>query len=88
MTLILIGNSISYITKKMSRCIGIRCKLRQFVNRKMLKNIYYSLIYPHLVYAVQVWGSACASEMNDNLPIVQGPLHPSTPLFYNMEILS
>ena len=65
------------------------CKLRQFVNRKMLKNIYYSLIYPHLVCAVQVWGSAGASEMNkilvlqkralmiitfnDNLPIGSGP---------------
>ena len=69
----------------MSRCIGMMCKLRQFVNRKMLKNIYYSLPYPHLVYAVQVWGSTCATEMNkilalqkrvlrvvtsDNLPLV------------------
>ena len=73
------------------------CKLRQFVNRKMLKNIYYSLLYPHLVYAVQGWGSDCATEINkilvlqkraltiitynDNLPLVQGPMHPSTPLF-------
>ena len=40
------------ITKKMSRCIGIMCKLRHFVNKKMIKNIYYSLIYPHLVYAI------------------------------------
>ena len=87
----------------MSRCIGIMCKLRQFVNRKMLKNIYYSLLYPHLVYAVQVWGSACATEINkilvlqnralriitynDKLPLVPGPLHPSTPLFYKMLIL-
>ena len=85
------------------RCVGIMCKLRLFVNRKMLKNIYYRLIYPHLVYTVQVWGSACASEMDnilvlqkralriitydDNLPIMPGPLHRSTPLFYNMEIL-
>ena len=40
------------------------CKLRHFVNKKMMKNIYYSLIYPHLVYAIPVWGSACATEMN------------------------
>ena len=51
-------------SKKVSRCIGIMCKLRQFVNSNMLKNIYYSLLYPHLVYAIQVWGSACANEMN------------------------
>ena len=87
----------------MSRCIGIMCKLRHFVNKKMIKNIYYSLIYPHLVYAIPVWGSACATEMNkilvlqkraiqvitfnDKLPLVPGPLHPANPLFYEMEIL-
>ena len=69
----------------------------------MLKNIYYSLLYPHLVYATQVWGSACATEMNkilvlqkralriitfnDTLPPVPGPLQPSTPLFYKLDIL-
>ena len=69
----------------------------------MIKNIYYSLIYLHLVYAIQVWGSACATEMNkilvlqkrairvitlnDKLPLVPGPLHPANPLFYKMEIL-
>ena len=42
------------ITKKMSRCIGIMCKLRHFVNKNMIKNIYYSLLYPHLVYAIPV----------------------------------
>ena len=56
----------------------------------MLKNIRYSLLYPQLVYAVQVWGSACATEINiilvlqkralriihldDNLPLVPGTL--------------
>ena len=91
------------ISKKVSRCIGIMCKLRQFVNSNMLKNIYYSLLYPHLVYAIQVWGSASANEMNkilvlqkralriitynDALPLVPGPLHPSDPLFYKVDIL-
>ena len=91
------------ITKKMSRCIGIMCKLRHFVTREMLKNIYYSLLYPHLVYAIEVWGSACAAEINkilvlqkralriiiynDMLPSVPGPLQPPTPLFHKMDIL-
>ena len=59
----------------------------------MLKNVYYSLLYPHLVCAIQVWGSACPSEMNkililqkraqriisykDDLPPVPGPLYPT-----------
>ena len=91
------------ISTKMSRYIGIMCKLRQFVKKNVLKNIYYSLLYPHLVYAVQVWGSACDSEMNkilvlqkralrvitfkNNLPLIPGPLFLSNPLFYEMDIL-
>ena len=52
------------VSKKMSRCIGM-CKLRQFVSRNKLKNIYNSLLYPHLVHAIQVYGeSETESEMN------------------------
>ena len=69
----------------------------------MLKNIYYSLLYSHLVYAIQVWGSACTSEINkilvlqkralraithnNHFPSVPGPLYPTDPLFYKFEIL-
>ena len=35
-----------------------------FLNTNNLKNLYYSLFYSHLVYAIQVWGSDCASEIN------------------------
>ena len=30
----------------------------------MMKNIYYSIIYSHIVYAIQVWGSAGKIETN------------------------
>ena len=94
---------ISTVTKKISRCIGIMCKLRQFMNTYMLKNIYYSILYPHLIYAIQVWGSACSSEINkilvlqkralriithnNTIPSVPEPLHPTAPLFRQLEIL-
>ena len=73
------------------------------MNTDMLKNIYYSLLYSHLVYAIQVWGSACISEINkilvlqkrtlriitrnDTFPSVPGPLYPTDPVFYKLEIL-
>ena len=91
------------ISKKISRSIGVMYKLREFMNTKMLKNIYYSLIYSHLVYAIQVWGSACDTELNkililqkkavrmitnnDHYPLVPGPLIPSNPIFSELEIL-
>ena len=49
---------IANIAKKVSRSIGVMYKIRPFVKTNILKNIYYSLIYSHLVYAIQVWGSA------------------------------
>ena len=33
-------------------------KLRNYVSKKILLMIYYSLIYPFLIYAVPVWGTA------------------------------
>ena len=39
-------------------------KLSPFLNPTMLKNIYYSLNYSHIIYAIQVWGSAGKSETN------------------------
>ena len=59
------------LSKKISRCIGIMCKLRQFMNTNMLKNIYYSLFYSHLVYAIPVWGSACIGEINKILVLLK-----------------
>ena len=44
------------IKKKISRAIGILYKIRNFVTKSILINLYYSLIYPFLIYAVHIWG--------------------------------
>ena len=78
-------------------------KLSRFLNPIMLKNIYYSLIYSHIVYAVEVWGSAGKSEIDKILilqkrairlisnkakrTIIPGPLASTNPMFYKLEIL-
>ena len=50
---------ITNISKKISRGTGILAKLKGYVDRPLLLNIYYCLIYSHLSYGVQAWGSAC-----------------------------
>ena len=76
---------------------------RPFVNIDILKNIYYSLLYSHLVYGIHVWGTACDTELNkililqkrivrlitlnDQLPINAGPLIHSDPLFAKLAFL-
>ena len=50
---------IENICMTTSRSIGAMYKIRPFVSLKIMKTLYYSLIYPHLIYAIiEVWGSA------------------------------
>ena len=53
---------VSNISKKISRSIGIMYKLRPFLPLNVLKNVYYSLVYSHIVYSIEVWGSALKTE--------------------------
>ena len=55
---------ISSIAKKIGRGIGILTKLRNFLNPKLLINIYYCLVYSHISYGIHAWGSACDTELN------------------------
>ena len=47
----------SSVYKKIARTVGLLYKLRHYVNQKTLTMIYYSLIYPFLIYATPIWGN-------------------------------
>ena len=55
---------IEKICNTISRSIDVLYKIKPCVNLKILKTLYYSLIYPHLIYAIEVWGSADTTHMN------------------------
>ena len=55
---------ISNISKKISRSIGIMYKLRPFLPLKVLRKVYYSLIYSHITYAIEVCGSTFKTELD------------------------
>ena len=94
---------ISNISKKISRGIGIMYKLRPFLPLNIMKNVYYSLIYSHILYAIEVWGSACKTELDkiivlqkrvirmmvykDQYNEVPGPLSSSDPIFARLQTL-
>ena len=87
---------VSNIPKKISHSIGIMYKLRPFLPLSVLKNVYYSLVYSHIVYAIEVWGSTFKTEMDkililqkkamrlrtfmDSYPSIPGLLQPSGPI--------
>ena len=91
---------VSKISKTISGSLGIMYKLRPFLPLKIMKNVYYSLIYSHLVYGIEVWGSACKTELNkllvlqksdmrlmtynDQYPVIPGPPNP---IFIKLELL-
>ena len=93
---------IENIFKKISRGIGLLYKIRPFVNMKIMKTLYYSLIYPHLLYAIEVWGSADTSALNSLLVLQKRIVRllsnsdtrlsdysfpPPTPLFFREKLL-
>ena len=96
-------HQIKNITCKISRAIGIMYKLRPFLNSTMMKNIYYSIIYSHIVYARQVWGSAGKIETDkilvlqkrtirlisnkDKRLVMPGPLASTNPMFLSLKFL-
>ena len=50
------------LSKKLSKSIGIICKLRHFVgNIQTLIKLYYAIVYPFLTYSCMVWGSTYTS---------------------------
>ena len=88
---------ISSFTQKISRSIGVMYKLRPFLPLSVMKNVYYSLIYSHIIYAIEVWGSAFKTELDkililqkrvmrlmtfkDVFPATPGPLQSADPIF-------
>ena len=56
-------SQVNYISKKIQRNIGILSKIRHFVNLKTLSMLYYSLIYPFLIYGITAWGNTYKSTL-------------------------
>ena len=54
---------INHVAKKIGRGVGILSKLRQYLNPKMLMNVYYCLIYSHISYGIQAWGAASKESL-------------------------
>ena len=61
------ANHIDQIALRISNTVGLLAKLRYFVPRITLINIYESLILPHVSYGLTVWGMASKCYINEIL---------------------
>jgi len=55
---------IKIVSMKIAKNIGVLNRLAFYVPKKVLLNLYYSLIYPYLSYCSIVWASNYANRLN------------------------
>ncbi len=61
---------IQNLCKKLSRHIGIINRLKSYLPQQTLLQLYYSFIYPHVLYCILVWGN-CAKTVINPLIVLQ-----------------
>ena len=54
---------IKYTNNKLSKSIGILSKARMYFDKKTMILLYYSFIYPYLLYANLIWGNTNKTRM-------------------------
>ena len=73
------NHHISYICTRIARNNGIISKLRHYLTLLQMNQIYYSLIYPYISYAILAWGSAYKTHI-DKIQIKQN--HSARLIFF------
>ena len=88
---------ISFVCRKVARGIGVLIKARKVLRSESLKCLYYSFIYPYMIYCNKVWGSAYKTNIEPlfilqkrAVRIILGvhPRCPSEPLFTTLKFLN
>ena len=54
---------IQHVNNKLAKNIGIINKLKHYLDLNMLKQLYYTLIYPYLNYGLASWGAAYKTRL-------------------------
>ena len=71
-------------------------KIRYYVNRNKLHQLYYSIIYPFLTYGLSIWGNTYSTTLKPLITLQKRvirtitfskPDEHSGPLFKELEIL-
>ena len=88
---------IQYIKNKISKSIGILIKIRPYLDKVTLRNLYFTFVYPYLIYCVEVWGNACGTHLDPIIKIKKKCvrvitfshyLEPTESLFKDLKILA
>ena len=67
---VIIDDKLSCVCQKVARGLGVIIKARKVLQKESLISLYYSFIYPHLIYCNQISGFACKTHI-EPLSILQ-----------------
>ena len=88
---------IQYIKNEISKSNGILIKSKPDLDKVTLRNLYFTFVYPYLIYCVEVWGNSCDTHLD---PIIKFQkkcvrvitfshyLEPTESLFKDLKILA
>ena len=85
------------MSRKIAKYIGILYRCRRFLSLDILKNLYYSFIYPYISYGTLIWGSNYKSRIQPIYKLQKRAIRamtfpnfrtPNKPLFKRLEILN
>ena len=88
---------IHTIKGKVARGLGLISKAKKVLNSDSLVTLYYSMVYSHLIYCVEVWGNAAEIHLNSLLKVQKKVIKnikslpyraPSRPVFKDLNILT
>lgn len=66
---------IRHVNNKFAKNVGIISKLRRYLDLHVLKQSYYTLIYPYLNYVLASWGAAHKTRTKSILSKIQYMKH-------------
>ena len=55
---------LKFVERKIACAVGILNKLKCYFPKETLLQLYHALIYPHLLYAIPIWGSTYKSYLH------------------------
>ena len=71
-------------------------KIKPYLDKVTLRNLYFTFVYPYLIYCVEVWGNACDTHLDPIIKIQKKCvrvitfshyLEPTDSLFKDLKIL-
>jgi hypothetical protein len=59
------NHHIDYVSKKISQALFTLRSVQHFLPENALKTLYFSIIHCHFIYAIEIWGCALQSALNN-----------------------